>query len=101
MAVYRFRPPCPACGSVKVRCLKYGATDDDMPVRLRRCDECGGKFTTVEVISPVTFYRLDSARKWSNRMRMRERRGYAGGLGPKGKPAPLLRVKVSVVERVA
>lgn len=99
MADYRFRIPCPDCGSIRVRVLSTGATDDDLPVRLRRCDECGHKFTTVEVHSPVSFYRLDSGRKWRNRMRMRELRGYRGGKGPKGKPSPLIRVRVTVVER--
>lgn len=97
MADYRYRHPCAACGSIRVRCLMTGATEDDMPLRLRRCEECGHKFTTVEVLAPLSFYRLDVHRKLRNREKMRERRGYHGmRSGTYRRPQPVLKVKVKV-----
>lgn len=102
MADYRFRHPCPDCGSIAVRCMLTGADEDDRPLRLRRCEECGHRFTTVEVLAPASIYRLDVHRKLRNRMRMRERRGYHGGVsGAKAKPMPRLVVSVSLREPAA
>ena len=102
MANYRFRSPCPECGSTRVRVVLTGADEADRMLRLRKCEECGAKFTTIEVLSPVSIYRLDVVRKWRNRMRMRELRGYHGGLGGNpGAPAPSVTVAVSVRERAA
>ena len=100
MASYHYRTPCPECGSTKVRVISTGADEQDRMLRLRRCQECNYKFTTIEVISPVSFYRLDVVRKWRNRMRMRELRGYHGGLGGNpGTAAPSVTVTFRVNDR--
>jgi transcription elongation factor Elf1 len=101
MPDYRHRFPCSECGSIRVRCRLTGATEEDQPVRLRRCEDCGHQFTTIEVLSPVSIYRIDVHRRFRNMMRMRELRGYQGGRGPGPRRAPQVIVKVTVVERRA
>lgn len=103
MAPYSNRIPCPACGSVRVRALAWGSTDEDQPLRHRACEDCGERFTSIEVVVPgFTLYQLDSVRKWRNMMRQRVTRGYQGGRGGPGpKRTPRITVDVKVRERVS
>ena len=76
---YVNRQPCSDCGSIRQRVKRTGTTEQDQVLRLRQCDDCGHRFTTVEVIVPdATLWQLDVGSRFANQMRTRERRGYQG-----------------------
>lgn len=90
---------CRKCGSVNTRSRErmYSASGDVL--RWRACRDCQHRFGTIEVDLPdgVTPFLLSQMRKYTNRMRVRSRRGYHGGLGGAPlKPEPVVYVTVRV-----
>lgn len=70
-------PSCPHCGHIKSSRMGNGWSEpNDDYLRYKKCDGCGEKFVTVEVIIPpdsTTFYRLDHHGRRMRRERWRRR----------------------------
>jgi DNA-directed RNA polymerase subunit RPC12/RpoP len=95
---YVNRQPCADCGSIRQRVKRTGTTDQDQVLRLRQCDDCGHRFTTVEVVvTGATLWQLDVGHRFVKRMQTRARRGYHGtrsGSYPRSQAAIDVTVKV-------
>ncbi len=90
---------CPDCSSHKGRTRESGHDSDGRRLRAKECMDCGTRYTTIEVTVPPpgSLYVLSAYRKWRNRMDMRRRRGYHGGLGGQPlRPEPVVDVRVRV-----
>lgn len=90
---------CPECGGIRSRTRESGHDLDGRRIRYRVCETCQAKFCTLEVTLPpsVSFHVINAYRKWRNRMAMRRKRGYQGGLGGHPlKPEPHLIVSVKM-----
>ena len=90
---------CPDCASHQSRTRESGYDSEGRRLRAKVCGDCGARYTTIEVTvpRPGSLYVLSAYRKWRNRMAMRQRRGYHGGLGgPPLRPEPVVDVKVRV-----
>ena len=61
--------PDPDCGSVKTRTDYAGMDEDGHRIRVRGCDDCGNRFTTVEVAVPFRFWRADTVHPDKDRAR--------------------------------
>ena len=89
---------CPDCSSHKSRTRESGHDSEGRRLRAKVC-ECGTRYTTIEVTVPPpgSLYVLSAYRKWRNRMGMRRRRGYQGGLGGAPlRPEPVVDVVIKV-----
>lgn len=69
---------CKECGAGPGRCIEVGHDDRDRTLRLRRCDTCGTRYTTVEIALPAdaSFYVLADSWRYRQLLKARLRRGY-------------------------
>ncbi len=92
---------CPECESHQSRTRESGYDAEGRRLRSKVCIECGARYSTIEVTIPApgSLYVLDAYRKYRNRMTMRARRGYHGGIGGAPlRPEPVVNVKIKVRE---
>lgn len=91
---------CPECGSHRTQTIDTGYTDEGHRLRRRRCTDCESpSFTTVEVVVPAPFSRLDTHRRWLNRMYARKRFNYQGNTNFAHPKAPArLAIQIKVIE---
>lgn len=54
---------CPACGSIKSIVQNASIDGHGHRIRLRVCEVCDDKYTTVELAIPFSFYRADSIKR--------------------------------------
>ena len=95
---------CPDCESTRSRTRETGFDAAGRKLRVKVCEDCGIRYTTLEVTLPrhLSLYVLSPFRKWRNRMELRRRRGYHGTAGgPPLKPEPVIDVTIRVRDRVA
>ena len=96
---------CPSCGAGPGRCIEVGHDDQDRTLRLRRCQTCASKYTTVEVALPegASFYVLADSWRYRQLMKARLRRGFhSTSQGRYRRPrTQTLDVKVRVTRRAA
>lgn len=88
---------CPACESHRARTRQSGHDSEGRRLRYKACEDCGTRYTTIEVTVPYSLHVLDGHLKQRNRMAERVRRGYHGTKGgPPLKPEPVIDVVVKV-----
>ena len=96
MSRKRLGPYCPYCHNDTGRAVDTGNDSDGRFLRNRKCQGCGEKYTTVEIVIPDTPFRfIDVARKNYQKMWLRARRGFNGGW-PRKVPFTV-RLKVEMV----
>lgn len=94
-------PSCPHCGNTKAHRMENGWSEpEEHYLRYKKCDNCGEKFTTAEVVVPpdqTTFYRLDGEGRRYRREYWRKHYSKVGNrLRGKEKASDLLFIKVRV-----
>lgn len=90
---------CPECQSTRARTRETGLDAEGRKLRLKVCQDCSTRYTTLEVTMPppLSLYVLSPFRKWRNRMEWRRKRGYHGGIGGQPlKPEPEVKVTLHV-----
>jgi transcriptional regulator NrdR family protein len=94
---------CPSCGAPPGRVSQNGYDDHDRVLRLRVCQTCDAKYTTVELPVPGSFYKLADSWRHKQVLRARMARGYHNTRsGRHRRPRPVLIVDVKYIpERAA